>query len=196
VAVALDGQVLVAPVKVHDVIFCLNGKFSCRWAAGHKAPRLAAVLFQQLHIGDDHAPVHGFAHVVDGEQRHLHGSEGFHFDPCLAVHFGRGCADHAGVLDVEFNGHPGQADGVAQGNQVAGFFSALDACNSGNAQHIALFGRAGGDQCQGAGQHADPAPGHGHTPGVGFVSHIDHVGLAFCIKMGQDMVVHEQKFQD
>ena len=35
------------------------------------------MLFQQLHIGDDHAAVHGFTHVVDGEQGHLHGGEGF-----------------------------------------------------------------------------------------------------------------------
>ena len=38
----------------------------------HKTPRLPTVLFQQLHIGDGHAPVHGFAHVVNGEQGHLH----------------------------------------------------------------------------------------------------------------------------
>jgi len=26
------------------------------------------MLFQQLHIGHGHTPIHGFAHVVDGEQ--------------------------------------------------------------------------------------------------------------------------------
>ena len=26
------------------------------------------MLFQQLHVGDDHAAVYRFAHVVDGEQ--------------------------------------------------------------------------------------------------------------------------------
>jgi hypothetical protein len=31
------------------------------------------MLFQQLHIGDRHAPVYGFAHVVGGEQGDLHG---------------------------------------------------------------------------------------------------------------------------
>jgi hypothetical protein len=30
------------------------------------------MLFQQLHIGDGHAAVYGFAHVVDGEQGDLH----------------------------------------------------------------------------------------------------------------------------
>ena len=40
-------------------------------------PRLAPVLFQQLHVGDGHAPVHGFAHVIDGQQDDLNGGERF-----------------------------------------------------------------------------------------------------------------------
>jgi len=35
------------------------------------------MLFQQLHVGDRHAAVHGFAHIVDGEQGDLHGGQGF-----------------------------------------------------------------------------------------------------------------------
>ncbi len=34
------------------------------------------MLFQQRDAVHGHAPVHGFAHVVDGEQGHLHGGEG------------------------------------------------------------------------------------------------------------------------
>jgi hypothetical protein len=34
------------------------------------------MLFQQLHIGDGHAPVHGFAHVVNRQQGDLHGGQG------------------------------------------------------------------------------------------------------------------------
>ena len=41
----------------------------------YKRPRLAAVLFQQLHIGDGHAPVDGFAHVVNGQQGELDGGQ-------------------------------------------------------------------------------------------------------------------------
>ncbi|MNT62698.1 hypothetical protein D3C72_2004450 [compost metagenome] len=40
--------------------------------ARHPVARLAAMLFQQLHIADHHAAVHGLAHVVDRQQRHLH----------------------------------------------------------------------------------------------------------------------------
>jgi hypothetical protein len=42
----------------------------------HKTPRLTAMLFQQRDAIDGHAPVHGFAHIVDGEQGNLHGGEG------------------------------------------------------------------------------------------------------------------------
>ena len=45
---------------------------SLRLLLSNEATRLAAVLFQELHIGDRHAPVHGFAHVVDGEQGDLY----------------------------------------------------------------------------------------------------------------------------
>ena len=34
------------------------------------------MLFQQLHVGDRHASVHGFTHVINGEQGDLHGSQG------------------------------------------------------------------------------------------------------------------------
>jgi len=37
------------------------------------------VFFQQPHPFHHHAPVNRLAHVVDGEQPHLHGSQGFHF---------------------------------------------------------------------------------------------------------------------
>ncbi len=45
--------------------------FCKRLLPRHKTPRLAAVLFQQGHAVDGHAPVHGFAHVVDGQQGEL-----------------------------------------------------------------------------------------------------------------------------
>lgn len=32
-------------------------------------------------------PIDRLAHVVNGQQAHLHGGEGFHFDPGLAVGF-------------------------------------------------------------------------------------------------------------
>jgi len=35
------------------------------------------MFLQQAHVGDGHAAVHGFAHVLDGEQGHLHGGQGF-----------------------------------------------------------------------------------------------------------------------
>ena len=42
----------------------------------HKAARLAPMLFQQGDARHGHAPVHGFAHVVNGQQGHLDSGQG------------------------------------------------------------------------------------------------------------------------
>ena len=41
----------------------------------HPIPTLAPMLLQQPDIGHGHAAVHGFAHVVDGEEADLNGGE-------------------------------------------------------------------------------------------------------------------------
>ena len=43
----------------------------------HKTPAFAPMLFAQGNAVHRHAPVYGFAHVVNGEQADLYGSEGF-----------------------------------------------------------------------------------------------------------------------
>ena len=42
--------------------------FERKSGCSHPTARFAAMLFQQLHIGDRHAAVHGFAHVVNGQK--------------------------------------------------------------------------------------------------------------------------------
>ena len=73
---------------------------------------------------------------------------------------------------------------------------ALDARNAGNAQHIAFFGGARGDQSQGGRQHLDATGGHRHAPRAGLAPYIDHVGLALGIKVGQRGVVLAHGSQD
>ena len=58
------------------------------------------MLLHQLHMVDGHAPVHRLAHVINGQQGHLHRSQSFHFHTGLAVGFnGRG-ATHADFFKV------------------------------------------------------------------------------------------------
>ena len=113
--------------------------------------------------------------------------QGFHFDASGAQGFGAGFAHHAGVgvVQLKADRHPGQRQGVAQGDEVAGFFCRHDAGQAGHAQHIAFFGVAMGNQLEGAGQHLYAALGHGHAVGVGLLRHVDHVGLAMGIKVGE-----------
>jgi predicted Zn-dependent protease len=74
---------------------------------------------------------------------------------------------------------------VAQRDQITGFFRALNAGNSRNTQHVALFGGAGLNQRHGGGQHDDAALGYRYAVGGCFGGHVDHVGLALGVEMGQ-----------
>ena len=53
------------------------------------------MLFQHAHVGHDHAPVDGLAHVINRQQADLHGSERFHFHARLAGRIDLGAAVHA-----------------------------------------------------------------------------------------------------
>ena len=74
---------------------------------------------------------------------------------------------------------------MTQGNQVAGFFGGLNACDARNPQHVALFGGALQHQIKCAGQHVNVTGGDGHPVGRGFGRHVDHMGLPVGVKMGQ-----------
>jgi len=74
---------------------------------------------------------------------------------------------------------------VAQGNPVGGALGALDASDAGHAQHIALAGLTRLDAPQRLGLHADAATRHAHPHGGRLGRHINHVGLALGIKVGE-----------
>ncbi len=147
------------------------------------------MLFQQRDAVHGHATVHRFAHVINREQGDLHGGEGLHLDAGLADGFCRRGADHrvVGGQHLKLNRHTGQADRVAQRDQVAGFFGTLDASDAGDAQHVAFFGGARLDQCQRGGQHLNAASRHRNAARAGFAAHVHHVGLALGVEMGQDI---------
>jgi hypothetical protein len=150
-------------------------------------PALAAAFLKQLNPGKGHAPVHGFAHVVDGEQGNGASREGFHLHAGLAQGLNLGLATHARrvVVGAEVHRDARDGQGVAQGNELAGAFGGLNASNAGHAQHVALFGRPVANELQRGGLHVDLAMHAGHALGVRLVAHIDHVGLALCIEMGE-----------
>ena len=65
-------------------------------------PALPTPFFHQPHPANDHPPVHRLAPVVDREQGHAAGGEGFHFHARLAGAFGGGLAQR--ILTVVFFG--------------------------------------------------------------------------------------------
>jgi hypothetical protein len=52
---------------------------------GGPVARLPAMLLQHPHIRHDHAAIDRLAHIVNRQQPDLHGSQGFHHVPGLAV---------------------------------------------------------------------------------------------------------------
>ena len=75
-----------------------------------------------------------------------------------------GSAGLACAGSFEFNSNAGQSQGVAQGDEVAGFLchhDAVNAVNAGDVQHIAIFGGAGFDEGKSGGPHFDAAAGDG-----------------------------------
>ena len=153
----------------------------------NERPRLTTMLLQQLHIGDGHAPVDGFAHVINGQQGELDGGQGLHLDAGLADGFDGGVADDAVgfFVGIELNGDPCQSQRVAERNQVAGFFGRHDAGDARDAEHVALFSRALQNNGQRGGMHDDAALCHRDPVSGGFGGHVDHVGLALGVKMCQ-----------
>jgi len=75
------------------------------------------MLFQQLDIGDRHAAVHGFAHVVDGEQGDLHGGQGFpRTDPKTValrpLNFWSTCPEFLGLVGQDWDKTPKPARSI------------------------------------------------------------------------------------
>lgn len=68
----------------------INGLYFCR-----PIPALPAMLLEYPHIGHDHPAIRRLAHVINGQQAHLHGSERLHLDPGLADRFHLRAAVHA-----------------------------------------------------------------------------------------------------
>ncbi len=149
------------------------------------------MFFQQAYIRHGHAAVDGLAHVVDGQQGDLDSGQRLHLHAGRADGFYGGRTDHVGWqcpggrMQREFQCHAGKRQRMAQGDQIAGFFGGLDACNAGDAEHVSLFGRAGFDESQGGCLHVDTSRGNGNASGAGLGADVDHMGLAPSIKMGQ-----------
>ncbi len=160
---------------------------SQRLLLSNKSPRLTAMLLQQLHIGDSHTPVDGFAHVVDGQQGELDGGQGFHFNAGLTDGFDRRVADDATgfFVCIELNGDPCQGQRMAEWNEIAGLFGRHDAGDARDPKHVALLGRALQNDGQRGRVHEDAALRHRDPVGGGFGGHVDHMGLALGIKMCQ-----------
>jgi len=103
-------------------------------------PALSPRLLDQPEIGDGHAAVHRLDHVVDGEAGHRASGEGLHLDAGL-VHRpdARLDADDGGLgLEREGDVHAGDAERMAERDELRGTLGGHDAGRAGDPEHIAL----------------------------------------------------------
>ena len=79
-------------------------------------PRLTALLLYQLHIGDGHTAIGGFAHVVNSEKRHLNGGQGFHQNQQLRAQDGKLktliCPEFCGLVGQDWDKDLSQANDI------------------------------------------------------------------------------------
>jgi predicted nucleotidyltransferase len=149
---------------------------------------LPPMLLQQPHLDDHHAAVHRLAHVVDRQQRHLHGGQGFHLDAGLAEGLGGARVQRTLLLAsrrARTPPPPGSARSGGTAGSGRGALGALDAGDARDAQHVALLRGAAAGSAPGGGLHADAAFGHRHAVGAGLGADVDHVGLALGVEVGQ-----------
>lgn len=79
---------------------------------------------------------------------------------------------------------------MAERDQVASAFGRLNGGDAGDAEYVALLGRALLDQREGFRLHADAPGSAGDAFGFGLGADVDHVGLAGGIEMGQVVLRH------
>ena len=78
---------------------------------------------------------------------------------------------------------------MAQGYQIAGFLGGLNSCDASRSKRITLLKFARFNRRQGFWLHSDPGSCYRDPLSHGLISHINHVGLAFAIEMGQGLLV-------
>src|SRR5690606_21272987 len=135
-------------------------------AGRHRALVVAALapgLLHQVNITDDHVLLHGLAHVINGQGRHRHRRQGFHFHPGLAGVFHRGLNVNVAVvfIEVERKHHGGKHYRVAHGDDVRRPLSPQDPGDLGHRQEISFGDPLLVNPGQGGGLHPHFPPGYG-----------------------------------
>ena len=87
---------------------------------------LAAKFFQQAHAFDDHAAIHGLAHVVDGQRSDAGSGQRFHLDTSLPGQLA-GSANQYAVFTIrlQLDLDAGEQQRMTQRDQFVGLFRCL-----------------------------------------------------------------------
>src|SRR5579871_424140 len=148
---------------------------------------LAPGFLLQPQLGDAHAAIDRFKHVVDREQAHCLGGQRLHFHPGLPAAFDAREDAHrvALLLELEVDGHARDRERMRERHQVGGALGRLDSCDARHPEDVALARASRGEQPQGGALHDDAPGGDGDAVGRRFPADVDHVRGTFAVEMGQ-----------
>lgn len=145
------------------------------------------MFFEHANVSHGHATIDRLAHIVNGQQADLNRRQRFHFDTGLTVALDGGdeLDGNAGLVDRNLDGDPGQADRMAQRNQIGRAFGGLNGGNSRDTEDIAFFDGTAFDEFKRCRLHGDATTSHGHPMRFELGADIDHVRLSVLIEMAQ-----------
>ena len=144
----------------------------------------------QGNLADDHVLVGRLAHVVEGESCSRARSECFHLDAGLSGRFNHRFDVHDAVAHCQLDGNFGEHERVTERNEIRGALGGLDAGDARGGEHVTLRQGAGDDGRRGGWRHGDASARNGAATSDGFVSDVDHVGVALVVKMGEGRLSH------
>src|SRR5688572_3064101 len=102
--------------------------------------------------------------------------------------YGRGDADSVGrSIDREVDIDTGEAQWMAERNQIRRALCGLNAREARDAEHVAFADAARGDFLRGGGGHRDRATRDRDTRGLRLRADLHHVGRAFVVEVSESL---------
>ena len=164
------------------------------WRSGPRAPQdasrrpdLPPRFSSRRTVAHHHAAVDGLAHVVDGEQRHLHRGERLHLDPGARGALDRGAALDARMRRVEreLDRHRVSGNGWQSGISSAVRFGAWIAAMRATPSTSPFFAVPASTNSNVAGSMRIDPRGHGHAMRLGLRADVNHLRLRRGVEMGE-----------
>src|SRR6185369_10792305 len=138
-------------------------------------PGAAACLVLELDRLDHHSAVHALHHVVDGQRGRGGGGERLHLHAGAVERLHLGPDGRAALIEGDLHRHPGERDGVTEGDQVRRALGGHHPGEPGRGEDVALLHPSLADAGHRGWLHPEPGGGDGHALGPLLPSDVHHL---------------------